>query len=277
MSAVTAPASTTVAQAGASPQIGKMSRWWSDTMTIVWRNLINIRRNPQLLVFSTVQPVIFVLLFRYAFGGAIPIQGAPYVDYLMPGIFAQTIVFGAINTGIGLAEDLSKGLVERFRSLPMARSAVLVGRSVADLSRNVFVVLLMVAVGYAVGFRIHDGIARLALAVIVLLFFGFALSWIFAILGLLTRNAEATQAAAFPVLAPLVFASNAFVPLKSMPGWLQAFARNQPLGVTTTAVRALFEGGAAGADAWISLAWSAGITVVFFLTAYVLYQRSAAR
>jgi len=271
---------------------GMLARAWSDTITIVWRNLLNIRRTPQLLVFSTIQPVIFVLMFRYVFGGAIKVPGVPYVDYLMPGIFAQTIVFGAIGTGVGLAEDLSKGLVERFRSLPMARSAVLVGRSIADLSRNIFVVLLMVAVGYAVGFRIHDGVLRLGLAIIILLFFGFALSWIFAILGLFTKNAEATQAAAFPVLAPLVFASNAFVPLGAMPAWLQAFARNQPVSITVAAVRRLVLGYGTGThqqaayralgmtgSTWVlvakALAWAIGIVAVFAPLAVSMYRKAS--
>jgi ABC-2 type transport system permease protein/oleandomycin transport system permease protein len=270
---------------------GMLARAWSDTITIVWRNLLNIRRTPQLLVFSTIQPVIFVLMFRYVFGGAIKVPGVPYVDYLMPGIFAQTIVFGAIGTGVGLAEDLSKGLVERFRSLPMARSAVLVGRSVADLLRNVFVVLLMVAVGYAVGFRIHDGVLRLGLAIVILLFFGFALSWIFAILGLFTKNAEATQAAAFPVLAPLVFASNAFVPLSAMPAPLQAFARNQPVSITVAAVRRLVLGHGANphqvkayealgmtGSTWLlvfkALIWAVGIVAVFAPLAVRMYRKA---
>jgi ABC-2 type transport system permease protein/oleandomycin transport system permease protein len=290
MTAVTTTAPSRTASAPIK-EPGAITRAWSDTKTIVWRNLLNIRRTPQLLVFSTIQPVIFVLMFRYVFGGAIHITGVPYVDYLMPGIFAQTIVFGAIGTGVGLAEDLSKGLVERFRSLPMARSAVLVGRSIADLLRNVFVVLLMVAVGYLVGFRIHDGVAKLALGIIVLLFFGFALSWIFAILGLLTKNAEATQAAAFPILAPLVFASNAFVPLNSMPTWLQAFARNQPVSVTVAAVRRLVLGYGANpgqaahyralgmvGSTWVlvakALLWAAGIVAVFAPLAVNMYRKA---
>jgi ABC-2 type transport system permease protein/oleandomycin transport system permease protein len=246
-------------------------------------------RSPQLLVFSTIQPVIFVLMFRYVFGGAISTGSIPYVDYLMPGIFAQTVAFGAIGTGIGLAEDLSKGLVERFRSLPMARSAVLVGRSASDLIRNVFVVLLMVAVGFAVGFRIHAGLLRLALGVAVLLVFGFALSWLFAIIGLATRNAEATQAAAFPLMAPLVFASSAFVPVGSMPGWLQPFARNQPLSITIAAIRRLVLGGTVSpkqyatlginGSAWglvlQSVLWSAGIVAVFAPLAVARYRRAS--
>jgi ABC-2 type transport system permease protein/oleandomycin transport system permease protein len=267
---------------------GGIRRAFDDIATITWRNLINIKRSPQLLVFSTIQPVMFVLMFRYVFGGAIQVPGVPYVDYLMPGIFAQTVVFGAIGTGIGLAEDLSKGLVERFRSLPMARSAVLVGRSASDLIRNVFVVILMVAVGFAVGFRIHTDLLHLVLAVGLLLAFGFALSWLFAIIGLATRSAETTQAAAFPLMAPLVFASSAFVPVGSMPGWLQPFARDQPVSVTIAAMRKLLLGGAVSpqqyevlgtsGSTWhlvlISLAWSVGIVAVFAPLAVARYRRS---
>jgi ABC-2 type transport system permease protein/oleandomycin transport system permease protein len=268
---------------------GGLGRAADDIATITWRNLVNIKRSPQLLVFSTIQPVIFVLMFRYVFGGAINVPGIPYVDYLMPGVFAQTVVFGAIGTGIGLAEDLSKGLVERFRSLPMARSAVLVGRSASDLIRNVFVVLLMVAVGFAVGFRIHAGVPRLVLSVVVLLLFGFALSWLFAIIGLATRSAEATQAAAFPLMAPLVFASSAFVPVGSMPGWLQPFARNQPVSVTIAAMRKLTFGGTVSPRQYAvfgingstwglvgqSLLWSIGIVAVFAPLAVARYRRAS--
>ena len=156
-----------------------------DARAVTWRYLIHYRRVPQLLVFSTIQPVIFVLMFRYVFGGAIDAPGpTPYVEFLMPGIFVQTVVFGAIATAIGLATDMKSGLLERFRSLPMARSAVLAGRTMADLTRNVFVVLLMVAVGFAVGFRVHTGLWGLIAGLLLLLFFGYALSWVFATVGL---------------------------------------------------------------------------------------------
>lgn len=274
--------------AAATPAHGGLGHALADFGTVTWRNLINIKRSPQLLVFSTIQPVIFVLMFRYVFGGAIGLPvPVPYVDYLMPGIFAQTIVFGAIGTGVGLAEDLSKGLIERFRSLPMARSAVLVGRSASDLLRNVFVVVLMVLVGFLIGFRIHAGVPRLLLGIGVMLAFGFALSWVFALVGLTLGNAEATQAAAFPVMAPLVFASSVFVPVGSMPGWLQPFARNQPVSVTIAAIRKLVLGDAISpaqysalgitGSTWglvlKSLAWSAGIVAVFAPLAVARYRR----
>ena len=194
-----------------------------------------MKRVPQVLVFSTIQPIIFVLMFRYVFGGAISpgaFVGVPYVDFLMPGIFVQTITFGSMQTGVGLADDLTKGLIERFRSLPMARSAVLAGRTVADLTRNVFVFALMTGVGFAVGFRIHTNVFAFSAGLLILLLFTFALSWIFAFVGLAMRNAEAAQAAAFPLVAPMVFASSAFVPLSSQPGWLQVFSAHQPVTLT---------------------------------------------
>ena len=183
-------------------------------------------------MFSTIQPVIFVLMFRYVFGGAIRIPGVDYVNYLMPGIFAQTVTFGAIQTGIGLAEDLHRGLIERFRSLPMARSAVLAGRTVADLVRNVFVVAVMLFVGYLVGFRVETSVWGLLAGFAVILLFGFSLTWIFAIIGLLAPNAETAQAMSFSILAPLVFVSSAFVAIDTMPGWMQPFAKYQPVSMS---------------------------------------------
>lgn len=246
-----------------------------DTFAVTWRNLIGYRRVPQLLVFSTVQPVIFVLLFRYVFGGAIDVPGPiPYVDFLMPGVFVQTVVFGALATAIGLAADMKSGLLERFRSLPMARSAVLAGRTFADLTRNVFVVLLMVVVGFLVGFRIHTNVLALIAGILLLLLFGYAMSWIFATVGLTLGDPETAQAAAFPVLAPLVFASTVFVPLERMPGWLQVWAEYQPVSVTASAVRALALGGPTASLVWQSVAWCVGILAVFAPLAVRRYRRA---
>jgi ABC-2 type transport system permease protein/oleandomycin transport system permease protein len=245
-----------------------------DAFAITWRNLIGYRRVPQLLVFSTVQPVIFVLLFRYVFGGAIHTGRVPYVDFLMPGVFVQTVVFGSLATAIGLAADMKSGLLERFRSLPMARSAVLAGRTLADFARNVFVVLLMVGVGLMVGFRIHTNGLALIGGILLLLFFGYAMSWIFATVGLALGDPETAQAAAFPVLAPLVFASTVFVPLESMPGWLQVWAEHQPVSVTASAVRALVLGGPTASLVWQSLAWCVGILAVFAPLAVRRYRRA---
>ncbi|MDQ1375053.1 MAG: oleandomycin transport system permease protein [Actinomycetota bacterium] len=247
----------------------------SDTLAIAGRNLRAMQRVPQVIVFSTIQPVLFVLMFRYVFGGAIRVPGVRYVDYLMPGIFVQTIAFGSINTGIGLAEDLSRGLIERFRSLPMARSAVLAGRTLADVVRNVFVVSLMVLVGFLVGFRLHTSVLGLIAAVGVLLLFAFSLSWLFALIGMRATNAEAAQAASFPILAPLVFASSAFVPLASQPGWLQVFSRHQPVTITVNAVRALVLGGPTVTPVLQARAWAFALTAVFAPVAVAYYRRTA--
>ena len=205
-----------------------------DALTMAWRNLLNIRRNPELLVFATIQPVIFVVMFRYVFGGAIQGSlpaGQTYINFLMPGVFVQTIVFGALTTGVGLADDLNKGLIDRFRSLPMARSAVLVGRTLADLVRNFFVVLLMCVVGFIVGWTIGTNVWGLLGCIVIILAFSYSLSWVFAIVGLSVKDAETAQAVSFPILALLVFASSAFVPVATMPSWLQPWAKNQPVSV----------------------------------------------
>jgi ABC transporter DrrB family efflux protein len=263
-----------VSVAGSVVERPALVRAVRDALAITWRNLIGYRRVPQLLVFSTIQPVIFVLLFRYVFGGAIAVRGGSYVDFLMPGVFVQTGVFGSLATAIGLAADMKTGLLERFRSLPMARSAVLAGRTLADLTRNVFVVLLMVAIGFMVGFRIHTNALGLIAGILLLLFFGYAMSWIFATVGLALGDPETAQAAAFPVLAPLVFASTVFVPLESMPGWLQVWAEHQPVSVTTSAVRALVQGGPTASLVWQSLAWCVGILAVFAPLAVRRYRRA---
>jgi ABC-2 type transport system permease protein/oleandomycin transport system permease protein len=250
----------------------------SDALTMAWRNLLNIRRNPQLLVFATIQPVIFVLMFRYVFGGAIPGiwngESVPYVDYLMPGIFVQTVTFGALTTGVGLAEDLQKGLIDRFRSLPIARSAVLIGRTLADLFRNFFVVLLMAVVGFLVGWRISTNFLGLLATLGLVLAFAYSLSWLFAIVGMMAKDAETAQAASFPLLAPLVFASSAFVPVSTMPGWLQAFANHQPVSAVCNAGRALTLGGPTTSYVLQALAWIVGIVVVSAPLAVRRYRRA---
>ena len=245
-----------------------------DALTITQRNLITLRRVPQLLVFSSIQPILFVLMFRYAFGGAVSTPVPRYVDYLMPGIYAQVVAFGAINTGVGLAEDKGKGLIERMRSLPMARSAVLAGRTFADLVRNIFVILLMVVMGFIVGFHLHNGVVPYIGGLFLLLAFGFSLSWVFALIGLSASNAETAQAAGFPLLVPLVFASSAFVPINSMPGWLQVFAAHQPLTQVIDAMRALVLGLPAAGDVLRSLAWSIGIVAVFSPLSIRRYRRT---
>ncbi|SEL51872.1 ABC transporter permease [Streptacidiphilus jiangxiensis] len=247
-----------------------------DALAVAGRNLLGLVRVPQLLVFSTIQPLVFVLMFRYVFGGVIgrSLIDVPYVDYLMPGIFVQTAVFGAMNTAIGLATDMQTGLMERFRSLPMSRSAVLAGRTLADLARSVFVVALMTAAGFAVGFRLRSSVPAFLAAVLLVIAFAFAMSWVFAVVGLAVGDPETAQAAAFPVLVPLVFASGAFIPVNTMPGWLQAFADHQPVSHTAQAVRDLVLGVPAASDVWRALAWDAGIVAVFAPLGVWLYRRA---
>ena len=244
-----------------------------DTWDVTTRNLRNVLRTPQTLIFATIQPVLFVLLFRYAFGGAISVPGVPYVDYLMPGIFAQAVTFGAVGTAVGLATDMKSGLVERFRTLPMSRFAVLAGRTSADLARNILVVTVMAGMGFAVGFRVHTSawgfLAALGLAAL----FAYALSWGFVALGLTVGNPEAAQAAGVPLLFILVFSSSGFVPLRSMPGWLQALGAHQPVTALVDAERALVLGGTAASRVLTALAWDAGLLAVFAVLAMAAYRR----
>ena len=245
----------------------------ADTVDVAGRNLRTLFRTPQALIFATIQPVIFVLLFRYAFGGAIHVPGTDYVDFLMPGIFAQTVAFGAIGTAVGLSADLRTGILVRFRTLPMARIAVLGGRTLADLARNLLVVAVMAGVGFAAGFRSQNGAGGLLAALGLVVAFGYALSWGFAAIGLRVSDPEAAQAAGVPVMFLLVFTSAAFVPATAMPGWLQAFGTHQPVNALVSAERALTIGGPAAHDVLICLAWSGGMLLVFALLAARTYTR----
>ena len=265
----TAIVAPTVSGAPHSTGIGAKVRWGiSDTLTLTRRNLLAITRIPEALFFSTIQPIMFVLLFRYVFGGAIKVPGGlPYVDYLMPGIFVQTVAFGAVSTSIGLAEDLQKGLIERFRALPMSRGAVLTGRTTADVVRNVFVVIIITLVGLLVGFRPTTGAVSYIAALGLILLFAYALSWGFAVIGLSAPNSETAQVMSFPILFPLTFISAAFVPVESMPSWLQGFATYQPVSVTVSACRALMVGSSVtGNTTWFwvsrSLFWSVLFLIV---------------
>jgi ABC-2 type transport system permease protein/oleandomycin transport system permease protein len=274
---MSAPGAALVAPAEARVPAGTGERFrWAvtDTLTVTGRNLKNYVRIPESLFFSSVQPVMFVLLFRYVFGGAIHPPGhVSYVNYLIPGIFVQTVAFGAVATSIGLAEDLQKGIVERFRALPMARSAVLAGRTVADLVRNVFVVVLITGVGYAVGFRVQTAALPFIAGLGVILLFAYSLSWGFAVIGLSAPNSETAQVMSFPLLFPLTFASSAFVPVQFMPHWLQGFANHQPVSVVVDTARALMLGGPTASLVWQSLAWTVGIVVVLAPIAVRRYRR----
>jgi ABC-2 type transport system permease protein/oleandomycin transport system permease protein len=249
-----------------------------DTAAVAQRNLIALRRVPQAIVFTAIQPVIFVLLWRYVFGGAITLTGTGYTDYvqfLIPGIFVQTAVFGSMGAAIGLATDLKSGLLERFRSLPMARSAVLSGRTAADVVRNIFVVTLMAIVAFLVGFHIGTNVLGFLAGVLLLLAFGYALSWAFASIGLWVADPETAQAAAFPFLAILVFASSVFVPVQRMPSWLQGYATYQPVSVTASAVRGLMVGGPTAEWVIRSLIWIVLIIAVCAPLAVWRYRKTA--
>jgi ABC transporter DrrB family efflux protein len=259
----------------AAPPVGR-PHVVGDALVIAWRNLVNIRRNPQLLVFAAIQPLMLIIMLRYVFGGAINTQslgGVAYVDFLMPGIFVLTVVFGALTTAVGMATDVHSGIVERLKSLPIARSAVLTGRTTADLVRNFAVMILMCLVGFATGWGVIAGWVPLVAAVLLILAFSYALSWVFAFIGMSVRDAETAQAASMPILAVLVFASSAFVPVKTMPGWLQPWAEQQPVSVVTNAARALTLGLPAGHEVLKALAWIVGIVAVFAPLAVRKYRK----
>ena len=245
----------------------------NDALAMTRRNLLRYVRVPNLLVFSTIQPVMFVLLFTYVFGGAVRIPSGSYKDFLLPGILVQTVIFGSTQTGVGLADDLSRGMIDRFRSLPMARSAVLAGRTLSDTVRNLFVVLLMIGVGLLIGFRFHAGFIAAVGAIVLAVLFGLAFSWISAFIGMAVRDVESAQTAGFIWIFPLVFASAVFVPVATMPGWLQSFARVNPVTNTAEAVRALCQGGPTASHVFHSLAWVVGILLVFVPLSVRRYRR----
>jgi ABC transporter DrrB family efflux protein len=248
----------------------------SDAWVVTKYNLISVPRVPEMLVFLTIQPILFVVLFRYVFGGAIETPGLPYQDFLIPGVIVQSVAFGGITTGIGLAEDLQKGVIDRLRSLPMARFALLAGRTVADIGRNLFSIVLMVVVGFVVGFSFHDTtVLEILAGVVLMLLFGFAFSWIAALIGLSVPNAEVAQSAGFIWLFPLTFASSAFVPVDSMPDWLQAFAEVNPVTVCVNAVRELWLGVPAGDDILWTIVWSLGLLAIFAPLATARYRRTS--
>ncbi len=245
----------------------------SDIVVMTKRNVLRYRRLPQLIVFSFIQPVMFVLLFAYVFGGAIKTSSTNYINFLLPGILVQTVLFGAMMTGVGLADDLSKGMIDRFRSLPMARSAVLAGRTITEMVRNTFVMILMTVVGMIIGFRIEHGILNFALALLLTVFFGFAFSWISATIGLAVKNVETAQTAGFIWVFPLAFASSIFVPIESMSHGVRLFAEHNPISYTVNVVRALSLGTPVGDNIWYSLAWIIGILIVFVPLAINRYRK----
>ena len=252
-----------------------MRRLVTDTLVIAERNLIRLPRAPDLLLAFTVQPVMFVLLFVYVFGGAIQTPGYEYVDYLIPGIIVQNIAFGGFVTALGLNEDVHKGLIDRFRSLPMARPAVLAGRTLADVVTNSLSVAVLLVTGLIIGFSFHASAGEIVAGIGLLLLFGYAFSWVFALLGLLVSSPESANSVGFIAVFPLTFISSAFVPVQSMPEPLQAFAEVNPFTIEVDALRALWLGAPAGNSVWGAVVWSLVILVVFAPLAVARYRRAA--
>ncbi len=248
----------------------------TDAWVVSGRNLRHFVRQPDLLVFSTIQPIMFVLLFTYVFGGAISHSlppGVSYIDYLLPGILIQSVTFRASQTAVGLSEDLKLGVIDRFRSMPMARSAVLIGRTTADLVRNVLIIVLMIVVGYIIGFRFQAGAGQALACIALVSAFGLALSWIFAFVALTVRGAEAAQTAGFVVLFPLVFASSVFVPVSTLPNWLQAIAKVSPVTLAANAARSLALVPGTPSSLGGAIAWIIGLLAVFIPLSVWRYRR----
>ncbi len=289
MTATSTTAGTAVVAPGRSRPSSSDGPAWvvRDTLAMAGRNLRRLMRQPEMIMFNLVSPIMFVVLFRYVFGGAIGgLQGLNYVNYLIPGIAVQTVLFSAGVTGFALAEDTQKGFIDRLRSLPMARSAVFGGRVAADTLNNAFGLIILLATGFAVGFRPASAIG-LVLAALLLLLFALAVSLGYALIGLTVRTPEAVNAATFPIIFPLTFASSAFVPVETMPSWLRGFATHQPVSVVVNAARSLILGdsataqqrelllGGSGTASLVvqSLAWTIGIGVVFGLLCTRKYRR----
>jgi ABC transporter DrrB family efflux protein len=249
----------------------------SDTLVIAERNLIRLPRAPDLLLAFTVQPIMFVLLFRYVFGGAISTPGYSYVDFLIPGIIVQNIAFGGFVTALGLNEDVHKGLIDRFRSLPMARPAVLAGRTLADVVTNTLSLTILLITGIIIGFSFQTGVLEVIAGIALLLLFGYAFSWVFAFLGLLVSSPEAANSVGFIAVFPLTFISSAFVPVASMPEPLKTFANVNPFTIVVDAMRSLWIGAPAGNSVWGAVVWSLVILAVFAPLAVARYRRAASR
>jgi ABC-2 type transport system permease protein len=264
------------------PDLPRPATLAASTVGIARRSLLKFLRTPQLVLIGTVQGAMFLLIFRYVFGGAIGAGGLSYVDFLVPGFVTAGVMFGAIGSATGMAEDLEQGFVDRLRSLPIPRSAVLAGRALADTAMQVWGLAITVAIGFAVGFRLHGSVAGALAAFGLLVVLGFAFEWLFIWVGLLAGNAQAAQGMAFlAVVLPLTFVSSAYVPVSTMPGWLQAFAEHQPVTVMVDAVRVLTQGQAAeallghGAGWYVvrALAWAAAVLAVFGPRAVARYRR----
>jgi ABC transporter DrrB family efflux protein len=247
----------------------------SDTSIIAERNLIRLLRAPELLIAFTLQPIMFVLLFRYVFGGAIRTPGYSYVDFLLPGIIVQNIAFGGFATALGLNEDVRKGLIDRFRSLPMSRAAVLAGRTLSDVVTNALSLTILLVTGVIIGFTFHTTFLDAAAGVGLLLLFGYAFSWFLAFIGLLVSSPESVNSVGFIVVFPLTFISSAFVPVASMPAGLRDFAEVNPFTIVVDAIRHLWLGAPTPSSAWAAVVWSLVIVAVFAPLAVMRYRRAA--
>ena len=253
-----------------------MRRLVSDTLIIAERNLVRLPRAPDLLLAFTVQPIMFVLLFRYVFGGAINTRGVPYVEFLIPGIIVQNIAFGGFVTALGLNEDVHKGLIDRFRSLPMARPAVLAGRTLSDVATNLLSICVLLITGVIIGFSFNASLLEVIAGFGVLLLFGYAFSWVFALVGLLVSSPEAANSAGFIAVFPLTFISSAFVRVQTMPSVLRAFANVNPFTIVVDAMRHLWIGQPAHNYVWGAVVWALVIIAVFAPLAVARYRRTAA-
>ena len=250
-----------------------MTKTFTDGAVVAKRNLIKIKRVPDLLVFTTMSPIMFILLFAYIFGSQINVPGVGYRNFLIPGIFVQTVIFGATITGAGMADDMQKGIIDRFRSLPMAPSGVLIGRTFADLLRNAYTVVVMTVVGFLIGFRFAGSIPEFLLALGLVTLFGYAISWLSANIGLRAKSAQAAQGAIFIPVFPLTFASSAFVPVATMPDWLRPIAEANPVTIVVNAARGLILGAPDTGTVLLAFGWIAGIVAVFAPLAIWTYRR----
>lgn len=248
-----------------------------DIAVITKRNMLRYARLPRLVFFSLIQPVMFIVLFNYVFGGAlgtsIHVPGGKYINFLLPGILVQTVMFGGVQTGIGLAEDMGKGIIDRFRSLPMSRMAVIAGRTFSDSLRNIVTSLIMITVGHLMGFRFQNGVLGALEMMVVIVLFGYAFSWVFAYIGMAVKDAETAQLASFVIIFPLTFASAAFVPVLTMPTWLQTFARNQPVTFAVQSARHFALGIPDNGATWKLLIWVAMLLAIFVPLSIWQYKR----
>jgi ABC-2 type transport system permease protein/oleandomycin transport system permease protein len=258
--------------------MSSMAMTVSDVLVLARRNLMRIPRQPDLLVAYTIQPVMFVLLFVYVFGGAIDSGPFDYVDFLMPGIIVQSIAFGGFVTALGLSEDVQKGLIDRFRSLPMSRGAVLTGRTFSDVVLNCLSLVVLFTVGFIAGFGFIDATAgEIVLGIVLLLLLGYAFSWIFALVGLFSSSPETANAIGFTLIFPLTFASSVFVPVSSMPDGLRQFAEANPFTTISDAMRSLWLDTPAHTDVWMSFVWCFVLIAIFAPLAVARYRKVAAK